>query len=211
MEAKKSYLKLLCTNNRSFRFLVTIMFVIVLLVMWLYSIPADEPIISLLYVSLLFFVIIVFLLSNYINFLRLFIQQNKLINSRIPFNSGKCIVEIFQHSIKTTPLMKNDRISIETPPHKIECNFLLTPDFFVLFCKVTYFFGLFQREIHPILIKFDNTHNNSLGINKKRVVVVSDTQYEMDSLVITFSKNMNDIKMLKIFDFKKIVCPLYHK
>jgi hypothetical protein len=195
---------MLRTHKRTLRFLITIMILITLLVIWIYTVTSND-LKSSIFLLFLFFVIIAFVLNNYFNYLRFFIYQHKLSKGNILFTYDKCTVEMHPSSYKTTPLMKNNEIIIEIPPYNIECNYIQTAEFFALFCKISYFSGLCKRDIAPILIKFDNNTRNSLGIGKRRVVVFSDTYFEGDTLVISPSKKIKDIKKLKVVDFKNFV------
>jgi len=123
---------------------------------------------------------------------------------KIPFEKGECMVEIFQRSFRTTPIMKNNTIYINMPPRKIRCNYISTTDLVILFCKVVDF-GIFRRYINPILIKLNNNHNNYLNIKENRIISFDDTYYEGNALIVPFKKNIKEFEKINIIDFKKLV------
>ena len=204
MTGFKRFVSQIVNQRRTLWFLIELFLVLLILLIWLFSISlADFK--SSYFLLFLFLVVIAFVFSSYVSFVGFFLIQNRLFSKRIPFTIGECEVEVYQHGYKTTPIMKSHEVKIDIPHYRVASKFVLTTDYCVLFFRVSWFLGLCKRDIPPIVVGLNSHTENYLGINCRRMVDYSITHYEDDKLVIPLLNQIKDVEKIKVIDFKDTV------
>ena len=111
MTGFKRFVSQIVNQRRTLWFLIELFLVLLILLIWLFSISLVD-FKSSYFLLFLFLVVIAFVFSSYVSFVGFFLIQKRLFSKRIPFTIGECEVEVYQHGYKTTPIMKSHEVKI---------------------------------------------------------------------------------------------------
>lgn len=203
MDVRLNYLRFLFSDKKSMPYWMSLFILIVIITFITQLMHPDDHIFWLQPLVIMFF-FIAFYTQSYVKYQKYFKYQNILNEKKVQFKQGDCVVEISQQSFKTTGFKQNYYATMHIRPKQILGNYIYIKDTFILFYHI-YEFGLFKRYADPIGIKLNNNTEDYLGLNKNRIILLNETQYDGDVLNIEFKKNIDAIKKLSIPDFKTYI------
>jgi len=154
-----------------------------------------------LFPTITFFILFLFFLYDFINYFRFYSNQQTLKNKKIDFKTSDIQVEVSKRDFDTVPIMKNDRVIIKTKPYNINCKFILTENYLIIYCQLR-FLEIFKYSYVPILIKFNDYA--VIPFKFKHTFHLHELQIINNCLLIRNFKNHAGLKYLKIQNFTSI-------
>lgn len=202
MYNKSSFLVSSLKNRTTILFLIKLFFWFFVLTLWIKKMVLNDFAASL-FTLVVLCAIIIYLINNFLLFLKFYIYLEKVRRSRVKFKKDECDVKIFQSPLKTTTMLRSGSISLYITPKEATCSYILLNDCFVLFCKIPYLGRLFQRYINPIIIRIDDHGDCLFKTAPNYSYLLSDLIFEGNSLILNINKN-KEYSKIEITNFIEI-------
>jgi len=182
---------------------INLLFIIVLIYLLFTSIKIafleKKPELFLTQISIM--ILLLFFLYDLINYYRFYTNQKTLINNKIDFKTSTIQIEVSKRDYETIPMMKNNKAKIKPKPYNINCKYILTENYLILYCQFR-ILEIFKYSHVPILIMFNDCLK--IPFKYKHRFQLLELQIIDNQLLINNFKNHSGIKYLKIKNFTSI-------